>query len=547
MTSLFMVLTLSVWVVGTAIRVIRLARFYQIEEYKNGRFVRWLFGQRARWLPNRWLGATFAGVVVSLLFSEGGALVPGIGAVMTAVIGIWPPSESEIKKPLRRTPRVMRMIVMAIIISTAVAGSILAVLVARAGGSAFGLAFAIAAGAALWLLSPVWLTLGSILMLPVDVIERQRFLRSARRVLEETRPVVIGITGSYGKTTTKTFLAHILAGRYKVYPTPKSYNTLMGVSRAINEDLARDRSIEYFICEMGAYIPGEIRRICDLTHPTMSLVVEVGPQHLERFGSLENIAIAKYEIVAALPPDGAGFFNWDNPYVRGMAERGYPAERISVSRRPEAEAMDAGGPRLIAADESESLDGLSFTLHDRFTGVTLPCHAPIYGIHNVTNILLAAAVALHEGMTLKEIVRRIATLEPAESRLVRQASGGITVLNDAYSANPVGAVSALRVLAMHTSGRRLLITPGMVELADQMDIENRKLGIEAARTATDVILVGEEQTRAIHSGLVESGFPKDRLLVVDTLGEAITWYHANLKPGDTVLFLNDLPDTYSRI
>ncbi|HRL11956.1 MAG TPA: UDP-N-acetylmuramoyl-tripeptide--D-alanyl-D-alanine ligase, partial [Aggregatilineales bacterium] len=401
------------------------------------------------------------------------------------------------------------------------------------------------AGLALLLLAPLWLMLGNVLMTPVEAALRALFIRRARRVMGEVHPTVIGITGSYGKTTTKNFIADILNGRYNAYATPKSFNTMMGVCIAINNDIASNYAVDYFIVEMGAYIRGEIQRICDLTPPHISVVVEVGPQHLERFGSLENIREAKYEIVKALPPDGLAVFNWDNPYVREMYARGYPSQRIAVSKSASPDAVPADGPRLIASGIRESLGGLTFDVTDMQTGQRATFNAPVLGEHNVTNILLAAAVALHEGMTLDEIAFRVRTLRPSESRLVRQVTPqGITIINDAYSANPAGVVSALKVLAMHETGRRLLITPGMIELAHMHEAENHRLGVEAASRATDVILVGREQTQPIHAGLHAAGFPPERVQVVDTLAEAVAWYREHLTGGDTVLFLNDLPDTY---
>jgi UDP-N-acetylmuramoyl-tripeptide--D-alanyl-D-alanine ligase len=140
---------------------------------------------------------------------------------------------------------------------------------------------------------------------------------------------------------------------------------------------------------------------------------------------------------------------------------------------------------------------------------------------------------------------RARTLQPAESRLVRQSTAaGINIINDSYSTNPVGSISALKVLSMYQSGRRLLITPGMIELGELHEQENEKLGIAAAAYASDIILVGRKQTEPIQRGVLQAGFPAERLLVVDTLGEAVQWYQSNLKAGDTVLFLNDLPDTY---
>jgi UDP-N-acetylmuramoyl-tripeptide--D-alanyl-D-alanine ligase len=238
-----------------------------------------------------------------------------------------------------------------------------------------------------------------------------------------------------------------------------------------------------------------------------------------------------------------GIFNWDNPYVREMYERPYPNTRIAVSKTVSPDAPDA--PRLVASDIEESLAGLRFTVTDRETGAREEFVTGVVGEHNVTNILLATAVALHEGMSLQDVAFEVRQLKPAESRLVRQTTAqGITIINDAYSANPAGVVSALKVLGMHHTGRRLLITPGMIELAQLHEPENRKLGQIAEKYATDVILVGKEQTRPIYAGLMDAKFPTEHLQVVDTLSEAVAWYQAHLKAGDTVLFLNDLPDTY---
>src|SRR5690606_19766860 len=160
--------------------------------------------------------------------------------------------------------------------------------------------------------SPLILPLANVVMYPVEAGFRWMFRRRAANTLRRANPTVIGITDSYGKTSTKEYLAHILNGRYRAYATPKSYNTLMGVCIAINSDLAQDDAYDYFIVEMGAYVPGEIKSICDLVRPQISIVTAVGPQHLERFGSLENTARAKYEIIEALPADGVAVFNWDD-------------------------------------------------------------------------------------------------------------------------------------------------------------------------------------------------------------------------------------------
>ncbi len=538
MNNLLLLIIAVIWLIGTCLRIYRQARFYQIEEYMNVRYARWLFAERERWLPNRPTLAGMIGAALAVILSEGGSLFPAIIAGIAAVVASIPPDEGEIKKKFRATPRAKRLLGASFIVAALIDLISLLIVVRLPLGN---IAPSIMGGVGLivFLLAPLDLIMGNLLMIPVEAAFRRMFINRARHALQETNPVVIGITGSYGKTSTKTYLAHILNGRYHAYPTPKSYNTLMGVCLAINNDIAGKHNIDYFICEMGAYVPGEIRQICDLVHPSISMVVEVGPQHLERFGSLENIATAKYEIIKALPPDGIGVFNVDNPHIRAMVERGYPQTRLTVGLDPSSKA------RFIASDISESLDGLRFSVTDTETAVSEVFVTPLLGRHNVTNILMATAVAVHERMSLKEIALRVRTLQPAESRLARQTTPqGITIINDAYSANPVGAVEALRVLALHQGGRRLLITPGMVELGELMESENRKLGEAAAHYASDVILVGK-QTTPIKDGLIAAGFAADHLQTVNTLAESVQWYQNNLKEGDTVLFLNDLPDTYS--
>lgn len=548
MIDVLIFLIALIWIAGTCLRIYRQARFYQIEEYMSKRYLRWLFTTRERWLPTRPTAAALIGSAFAFLSEAPNSPFPAVIGVIAALIAVAPPSEGEIKKKFRATDRAKRLLGAAFVVT----GLLVLIGYALINGGVSNAELRVIAmtlfGFAAFVCAPFLLVAGSLLMTPVEAFLRQRFIDAAKRVLAQVNPVVIGITGSYGKTTTKSFLAHILNGRYHAYPTPKSFNTMMGVCLAINNDIANDQRVEYFICEMGAYIPGEIKCIADLTHPTISLVVEVGPQHLERFGSLDNIAIAKYEIIKALPPDGVGVFNWDNPYVRDMEARGYPQTRLTVSKTVDPANPPTNPPRFVASEINESLYGLIFRVTDLHTNASEVFVAPnLLGEHNVTNLLMAAAVAVHEGMSLKEIAARVKDLQPAESRLVRQTTPqGITIINDAYSANPVGVVGSLKALALHTSGRRLLITPGMVELGDLMEAENRKFGEIAAQYASDVILVGAQQTAPIKAGLLSAQFPADRLHVVETLSEAVQWYQSNLKAGDTVLFINDLPDTYSR-
>jgi len=535
-----------IWLAGILLRIWRLARFFQLEGYDSHRFLRWVVARPQRYIM--WRALVFAGVaaLISLALNWVGQDTEMIYLLVwgtAAVLGVWPEPFKEVKQKFKVTQRAARLLI------TAFALGVIALVGAEITlNVAFGLAdrtrFVVSTviGLVVFHLAPLALPLANALNYPIEAGFRRMFRERARRRLRRAGPTVIGITGSYGKTSTKEYLAHILRGRYRVLATPKSYNTLMGVCIVINEELELDEPVDYFIVEMGAYVEGEIREICELTRPQISMVMAVGPQHLERFGSLENTAKAKYEIIEALPPDGVGVFNWDDAYVRAMYERGYPEVRIAVTWQ---NAEHATQLRFIATDVQETLDGIEFTLVDTLLTEEKRFTSRLIGRHNVTNILMAVAVARHLGMSLNEIALRVATLEPAEHRLQRKTlPGGITVIDDAYSANPVGAKTALDVLALHRDGRRVLITPGIVELGPLQEQENARLGHYAAQVCTDIVLVGIEQTQPIQRGIHEAGFDGERLHVFDTRDEAIAWFRSALQEGDTVLFLNDLPDTY---
>lgn len=538
----------AIWLIGAWLWILRGARYYQIEEYMSRRYLRWAYAKRRRYLPARTQAAFVIGLLLATLLSEApDSLVPSLIATVAAVIAVVPERESEVKKQLVATQRVKRILLVAGLLSALVLGASTLALREFSEAEPIPVAIAVTSGPGFitFLLAPLWLVLGNTVMQPLEIWLRRRYRKRAEGVLAAIRPKIIGITGSYGKTTTKNFMRDILSLRYQTYATPKSYNTLMGIALAINRDLADDYRTEYFISEMGAYVEGEIARICQLTPPDIAVVTEVGPQHLERFGSLENIKRAKYEIIKSLPPDGVAVFNWDNVLIRAMIAKGYPAIRLSVSRELSLEDARKSGVTWIAGEIAESLEGLSFTATQVASGEDTAISTSIIGGHNVTNLLLCIAVAHHEGIPLRDIALHMRSLKPAESRLARETTAaGVTIINDAYSANPLGVISALKVLGMHKSGARLLITPGMIELGDLQEEENRKLGMLATEYATDIILVGPAQTRSILQAIHSTAFDPARVHVVSTLQESVAWYQRNLKAGDAVLFLNDLPDTY---
>jgi UDP-N-acetylmuramoyl-tripeptide--D-alanyl-D-alanine ligase len=532
------------WLAGIILRIWRLARFFQIEGYESARFLRWLFVKPQRYIM--WRALIFVGVasLISLALNWFGQDTELLYLTIwgaAGLLGVWPEPPKEVKQAFKLTQRAARLLITAFALAViALIGAEVTLTAAFELSDRANFAAITIIGLVIFHLTPFALPLANLIMYPVEVMFRRMFRERARRYLKQAGLIVIGITGSYGKTSTKEYLAHILGGRYNVLATPKSYNTLMGVCMVINSDLSGGTSYDYFIVEMGAYTEGEIREICKLVKPQISILTSIGPQHLERFGSIEATARAKYEIIEALPPDGVGVFNWDNHHVRSLYEKGYPATRLAVTWE---NAEHATQLRFLARNVKQTINGLEFDVID--TTLAEEQHFNTLSAATMSNILLATAVARHLGVPLTEIAMRVVSLEPAEHRLQRKTvSGGITIIDDAYSANPVGAHNVLDVLALYDSGRRVLITPGIVELGQLQEQENRKLGRHAAQVCTDIVLVGIEQTLPIQQGIHETDFDAEHLYVYDTRDEAIAWFQHELKEGDTVLFLNDLPDTY---
>lgn len=384
------------------------------------------------------------------------------------------------------------------------------------------------------LLVPYWIFPASWVLQPVEDNIQQGFIRSAKEKLGRLQHVkVIAITGSYGKTSTKFILRDILKQRFNVCFTPGSYNTPMGITKVINEDL--DASHELLILEMGARYPGNIEELCDIATPDISVVTNVGVAHLETFGSLDVIRETKGALVRRVRPNGLVVLNADDVNVMRMKGR----EDVVYMTT----GLSAGEIRAenIRYDEN----GCSFTvvLPDGSTG---EAQSRLLGAHNVANMLQGIAVGLHLGMRLPTILLAIREMEPVEHRLELKRQGSILVIDDAFNSNPVGAANAVDILSQFEGGRRVIVTPGMVELGDLEEKANYDFGVAIGKAGLDrVYLVGPERSRPIRDGILSVGVDEASVFTVRTLFEANADLKSWLQPGDIVLYENDLPDTYN--
>ena len=436
------------------------------------------------------------------------------------------------KKALAFTPRMVRLFVASCIVQTLLVALLFDLVVVLDAAKPTWLPITYFAAFLLPLFNPLWVALTAWLVRPLEARVNRWFFQDAQRVLRDRQGLIrIGITGSYGKTSAKFLLATLLAERYNVLATPGSFNTPMGLARVIREQLAPEHQV--FIAEMGARHVGDIRELCELVGPSIGLLTSVGPQHLETMGTIERVTETKYELIQSLPRDGAAFFGRGNEIC----------ERL-FARCPLKEKHLAG-ERLRAEDIEVGPFGSRFTLVDG-QGHRVHCQTKLLGTHNIDNLLLCAEAALQLGLTLDELAAGIAKLQPVEHRLqLIDAGNGVTVIDDAFNSNPAGAKSALDVLRGFSPARRIVITPGMVELGPQQDALNETFGRQMADSADIAILIGRRRVEPIVRGLEKGGFDAANLHVVSTLDESTALLATLARPGDAVLYENDLPENYA--
>ena len=368
------------------------------------------------------------------------------------------------------------------------------------------------------ILLPALIDLALLALAPIERKLGKRWVEQATARLKASGAKVVAITGSYGKTTTKLYVAHLLAGSFRTVASPASFNNRMGLARAINEHLVP--GTEVFVAEMGAYGPGEIAELTSWIPPDVSALVAVGPVHLERFKTEERIVAAKAEI---LDRAEVAVIAVDHPLLAALAaERAAGMEVITVSAH-DSNAMVAIGDGVIRLDGAE-------------VGKTPDSVFEV-------NLAVALGIGLALGLPLSELTSRLDGLPRVEHRQNATTSDrGFTVIDDTFNSNPAGARSGLTLLSrLGSEGRTVVVTPGMVELGPVQFAENRDFAAEAAALVDHLVIVGATNRRALLEG---SGRGRASVTVVPSRERAVEWVRENLGPGDAVLYENDLPDHY---
>ena len=479
-------------------------------------------------------------------------------------------------------------------------------------------------------LVPFVIALAGVVMKPVEDGINNGFIRDAQRILQGMpRLRIIGVTGSFGKTSVKYYLTTVLSGQYNVLMTPESYNTPMGIVRTIRERMKPTHEI--FVCEMGARHVHDIKEITDFVHPDDGILTAIGEQHLETFHSLDNIIATKYELLDAVeeksgdrtslkspplegrvPLKGAGevslhglkFINGDDPNIRAhmkypdaityglnegndfrainlavtpegttfqvqlsqrvakrlREEQGYvmkaphqsPAGtavyaplRSAQNHRPPDGVRPGGGSRYTSDEGGSRYTSVGGIRQPDEMSPGMEFHTGLVGAHNVQNIMAAIAVATLYGVPASKIRKAVRRIEGVPHRLELKRHGSVTILDDAYNANPTGAATALETLAQFRDRVRILVTPGMVELGEKEEAYNEAFGAHAAACADYIILVGEKRCAPIRRGALGAGFSEERLFVRESFREASAlMYELDAGKEKVILLENDLPDNY---
>ena len=505
----FAMLLLTFWVFQ-ALSTIFFMHMFQLNTYRADDQMHWMAGNVKRLLP---LLLPLVGGVVGGLF--GNMLIPAVTLSFGAVF--YKPREA--KKPLVYTPRVKRMLVtlgliyLISVVAVTVNGyisSIIAILCAEA------------------VFSPLMIIFANVLNKPMELSINRYYTNDAKKILKSCPDLtVIGVTGSYGKTSVKYYLNTLLKARYNVLMTPESFNTPMGVVKTVRGSLRATHEI--FICEMGAKYVGEIKELCDIVHPQHGIITSIGPQHLETFKSLENVISTKFELADALPEGGMLFLNGDNEYTALRAKDGITY------------GLESGDYKARVISVGEKGTTFEVTAPDGEKG---EFSTKLIGVHNCLNILGAIAVSHELGIPLKELRPQVRRLENVPHRLELSKRGGMTVIDDSYNSNPSGTKAALQALSLF-EGEKILVTPGMVELGDKQDEYNFEFGENAAKVCNYVALVGEKQTKSIYDGLISAGFDSEHIFVSPSIQQALSWV-GGLRTTEKkiVLLENDLPDNY---
>ena len=511
--------------------------------YRGKRYFKWLLNPETPYL-SRLMLLCLLGLLFFCLLSV--CFLSVVGNTITSYMGflsyvlfvsLYIDSERNVnaKLPLKKTKRLVRLCITYEIILTLLTFGIIVLVnfIAYSIGDEVVGVLRYAPICLIPLLSPYVLFLAYLINEPFENAIKKHIVLKATAKLDSADVIKIGITGSFGKTSVKEILNTVLSQKFRVLSTPNSFNTPMGIALTVK---GLDSTHDIFIAEMGARNKGDIKELADMIKPSVAVLTGINNQHLESFGSIETIKNTKFELFEGLTENGVGFFSSESEGAKELFNR-FNGEKYSAGINKE-------GNFAYATDITTDERGMSFNLH--INGEKpVKCCTVLLGRHSVSNICLAAAVAYKIGLTPEEIAMGVNRIPALKHRLeLLPNNKNIVIIDDSYNSNEDGIRAAMEVLDTF-SGRKIVLTPGLVELGKMENVVNLEFGKTLARHADLVIVIGKHNAEMLISGLTDGGFNKENILFAKSLNKANVLLNGIVKEGDVVLFENDLPDNYN--
>lgn len=484
------------------------------------------------------LNICFTPVFTAFFGKEWGDAISSYAGLLSYVLFmvVYINSESHVnaKVPLKKTKRLVRLAMTFAVLLVAI--TFFAVLginyLAFIIGDEVFCILRLAVICILPLLSPFILFLAYCINEPYEWLVRRHYVKHAAYKLKHTDVIKIGITGSYGKTGVKEILKTILSQKFRVLSTPDSYNTPLGIALSVKN---LDNTVDIFLAEMGARSKGDVKELVDIVNPTFGVITGVNTQHLETFGSIENIIDTKCELLDGLPFAGVAFINGEGEHIKEISSH-FNGEKIYSGLSKEND--------VYATDITIGKSGATFTLN--VIGENpVSCSTVLLGKHSIINICLASAVCHKLGMTAEEISQGINRLQTVEHRLELVPNNkNVVLIDDSYNSNVNGTFAAMYVLDVFT-GRKIVVTPGLVELGKEENVANYNFGKTLAQHADKVIIVGKHNAEMLINGLKDGGMDVSNIKFSKNLKRGNDALNEMIQEGDVVLFENDLPDNYN--
>ncbi len=507
-------------IVGYSVSLCLLLAYYmhmfQLSSYVSKKYIHWMKNNKKK-------------IAIQTLLMTMAILLFHIQKITTQVFSlacilfcmIYSVPKNKIKIPLKITNRVKRMVVTEVL-------CIILILGIKDIGKYMLLKLYI-----LNVIAPILAWIANFINYPIEYLIRSKYIRQAKKIIQDMpQLIVIGITGSYGKTSVKNFLKDVLSEKFEVIVTPENYNTTMGVVKTIRENLKPTH--QFFICEMGATKIGDIKEICDIVKPKLGIITAIGPQHLETFKTIDNIIKTKFELATAVKENhGVIFLNKNNTYIR---EQKLDMEVISYGT--EDKSLNYNAYHI-----NSSSKGICFNVLDKNNQERI-FKTELVGKHNVVNLMAAIAVASYLEVPINYLETCVRNMRGVPHRLQLIHNKKFTIIDDSYNANPVSSRLALDTLS-EFEGIKIIVTPGLIELGKEEKKYNFELGEYIASVCDYVVLVEGGQAQPILEGMLSKGFNRDKILIVDCVQKAISRIQQlDIKENKTILLENDLPDNY---